>query len=196
VSVEQALAGDRTRLAELAQRHGAADALVTVAKIETGRQLKVSSIRYNVTTAEPVDDRSFPIETDGITPDLLRQAANSVANDLDVYYRRGVLGTLSAGASPADSRSSTVMRMVVPVFSLDDWVQTRSKLQSLPQVDRVRLISITREQAKLTIDYPGTTDQLAADLAQKGLFLRKLDREWVITTEPQALNAGGESAAR
>lgn len=185
VSIDQALAGDRARLAELAQRHGAADTLVAIARVDADRrQLKVSATRYNATTAEPVGERAFPIESQDITPELLKQAAVAVANDLDAYYRRGFSSTAGTGMS-----SSSVTRVVVPVFSLEDWVQTRSKLQSLAQVDRVKLISITREQAQLSITYPGNTDQLAAALGQKGLFLRKVDSGWIVATEPQALNA-------
>lgn len=200
VGVEQAVAGDRARLAELAQRYEAADALVALAKVEPGatpdrQQLKVTAIRYNLSTTQPLVDRSFPIEGAGVTPELLGQAALAVANDVDVAYRRG--WTPATGlVSPLDARQSTTAQVVVPVSSLDDWVAKRKRIQSLPQLDRVKLVSLSRDAARLTIVYPGPTDQLAAALVQAGLYLSKQNGEWVISSEPPRVDQQSGAAAQ
>ena len=200
VAVEQAVAGDRARLAELAQRYEAADALVTLAKVELGatpdsQQLKVTAIRYNLTTTQPLADRSFPIEGAGVTPELLGQAALAVANEVDVAYRRG--WTPATGlVSPLDARQSTTAQVVVPVSSLDDWVAKRKRIQSLPQLDRVKLVSLSRDAARLTIVYPGPTDQLAAALVQAGLYLSKQNGEWVISSEAPRVDQQSGAAAQ
>ena len=200
VAVEQAVAGDRARLAELAQRYEAADALVTLAKVEPGatpdsQQLKVTAIRYNLSTTQPLVDRSFPIEGAGVTPELLGQAALAVASDVDVAYRRG--WTPATGlVSPLDARQSTTAQVVVPVSSLDDWVAKRKRIQSLPQLDRVKLVSLSRDAARLTIVYPGPTDQLAAALVQAGLYLSKQNGEWVISSEAPRVDQQSGAAAQ
>jgi uncharacterized protein DUF2066 len=200
VGVEQAVAGDRARLAELAQRYEAADALMTLAKVEPGstpdsQQLKVTAIRYNLSTTQPLADRSFPIEGAGVTPELLGQAALAVANDVDVAYRRG--WTPATGlVSPLDARQSTTAQVVVPVSSLDDWVAKRKRIQSLPQLDRVKLVSLSRDAARLTIVYPGPTDQLAAALVQAGLYLSKQNGEWVISSEAPRVDQQSGAAAQ
>ena len=200
VAVEQAVAGDRARLAELAQRYEAADALVTLAKVEPGatpdsQQLKVTAIRYNLSTTQPLADRSFPIEGAGVTPELLGQAALAIANDVDVAYRRG--WTPATGlVSPLDARQSTTAQVLVPVSSLDDWVAKRKRIQSLPQLDRVKLVSLSRDAARLTIVYPGPTDQLAAALVQAGLYLSKQNGEWVISSEAPRVDQQSGAAAQ
>ncbi len=200
VGVEQAVAGDRARLAELAQRYEAADALVTLAKVEPGatpdsQQLKVTAIRYNLSTTQPLADRSLPIEGAGVTPELLGQAALAVANDVDVAYRRG--WTPATGlVSPLDARQSTTAQVVVPVSSLDDWVAKRKRIQSLPQIDRVKLVSLSRDAARLTIVYPGPTEQLAAALVQAGLYLSKQNGEWVISSEAPRVDQQSGAAAQ
>lgn len=200
VGVEQAVAGDRARLAELAQRYEAADALVTLAKVEPGpspdsQQLKVTAIRYNLSTTQPLADRSFPIEGAGVTPELLGQAALAIANDVDVAYRRG--WTPATGlVSPLDARQSTTAQVVVPVSSLDDWVAKRKRIQSLPQLDRVKLVSLSRDAARLTIVYPGPTEQLAAALVQAGLYLSKQNGEWVISSEAPRVDQQSGAAAQ
>jgi hypothetical protein len=187
VPVDQALAGDRARLAELAQRHDAIDALVAIAKVEpTGgpntQQLKATAIRYNPALTQPLADRSFPIDEAGVTPELLRQAALALATDVDAAYRRG--WTSAPGLLPPGQARSSSTGVVVPVASLEDWVAIRKRLTSIPQVERVKLVSLSREAARLTIVYPGPTEQLAAALTQSGLFFYKQDGEWTVSTEP------------
>lgn len=199
VAVDQAIAGERTRLAELAQRHEAADALVTLAKAEPGgaadsQQLKVTAVRYNPSTAQPLAELSFPIDEAGVTPELLGQAALAVVNDVDAAYRRG--WTPATGLlSPSEARQSTT-QVVVPVSSVDDWVAKRKRIQSLPQLDRVKLVSLSREAARLTITHPGPTDQLATTLAQAGLYLSKQNGEWVASTEAPRTDQQSGAAAQ
>jgi hypothetical protein len=187
VPVDQALAGDRARLAELAQRHDAIDTLVAIAKVEpTGapniQQLKATAIRYNPALTQPLADRSFPIDEAGVTPEVLLQAALALATDVDAAYRRG--WTPAPGLLPPGQARSSSTRVVVPVASLEDWVVIRKRLTSMPQVERVKLLSLSREAARLTIVYPGPTEQLAAALTQAGLFFYKQDGEWTVSTEP------------
>ena len=193
VGVDQALAGDRPRLAELAQRHGGSDALVTVARVEAGpapnAHLKVSSIRYSATAAQPLAERSFTGEA-GVTPDLLRQAALAVADDLQAAWRRGM------AAAPAEGKPTSVTRVVVPLPSLEDWVRIRKRLLALPDIQSVTLQSITREEARLTIVYPGNTEQLSSALAQTGMYLRDQDGAWMITTDASMPNQPSGAAAR
>ena len=96
---------------------------------------------------------------------------------------------------PRASRLPTT-RVVVPLPSLEDWVRIRKRLQTLPQVQSVTLQSITREEARLTIVYPGNTEQLSSALAQSGLYLRDQDGEWVITTDASASEPAGAEQPR
>ena len=97
--------------------------------------------------------------------------------------------------SPSEARQSTTL-VVVPVSSLDDWVAKRKRIQSLPQLDRVKLVSLSRDAARLTIVYTGPTDQLAAALVQAGLYLSKQDGEWVISSEPPRVDQQSGAAAQ
>jgi hypothetical protein len=195
VGVDQALAGDRSRLVELAQRHGAGDALVTVATVEPGpastsRNLKVSAIRYSATSAQPLAERSFAIEAGAVTPDLLRQAALTVADDLQAAWRHGT------ATAPAESKPTSATMVAVPLPSLEEWVRMRTRLQTLPQVQSVTLQSITREEARLMIVYPGKTEELSSALAERGLYLRDRDGGWVITTDASISDQASGAAAR
>jgi hypothetical protein len=204
VAADQALSGDRERLAELAQRHEAADALVAIAKVEpsgaepsdapNSQQLKVTATRYNSALTQPLADQSFPIDEAGVTPELLRRAALALASDVDAAYRRG--WAAAPGLLPPSQTRSSSTRVVVPVSSLEDWVAIRTRLTSMPQVERVKLVSLSREAARLTIVYPGPTEQLADALSRAGLFLYKQDGEWTVSTEPAPPNVPGGAFER
>jgi hypothetical protein len=66
----------------------------------------------------------------------------------------------------------------------------------MPQVERVKLVSLSREAARLTIVYPGPTEQLADALSRAGLFLYKQDGEWTVSTEPAPPNVPGGAFER
>jgi hypothetical protein len=171
--------------------------LVTVAMIgtdpaSTTRSLKVSAIRYGAMSMQPLAERSFAIEAGGVTPDLLKQAAIAVADDLQAAWRRGT----AAAAAPVEGKPTSTTRVVVPLPSLEDWVSIRKRLQALPQVQSVTLQSITREEAHLTIVYPGDTEQLSSALAQIGLYLRDQGGAWVITTGASVLGQPSGATAR
>jgi hypothetical protein len=63
-------------------------------------------------------------------------------------------------------------------------------------VQSVTLHSITREEARLTIVYPGNAEQLSSALTQSGLYLRDQDGAWVITTDASLSNQPSGAAAR
>jgi hypothetical protein len=69
-------------------------------------------------------------------------------------------------------------------------------LRTLPQVQSVTLQAITREEARLTIVYPGNTEQLTSALAQGGLYLCDRDGVWVITTDASVSGQPGGAAER
>jgi hypothetical protein len=64
------------------------------------------------------------------------------------------------------------------VNSLADWGQLLQTLGSIPTVTDVRLIAMDIGEARLSIDYVGSTDQLNAQLGRSGLNLSNEDGEW------------------
>lgn len=182
---DQAVAGDRAKLTELAQRAGAEDTLVTVATVavtpDGTRQLKVASVRQTAGGPLPLGERVFPIEgADGET-DALRQAAAAVLGDLDAAWRRGAAAT---------GKPSTRTTVVVPTGSLEQWVSMRRRLIALPQAQQVNVASVSRDEAHIVFVFPGTTDQLTAALAGAGITLRNEDGKWTVSEGVQAPTGG------
>jgi hypothetical protein len=73
-------------------------------------------------------------------------------------------------AAPA-SREERRLRVSVPIGRLDDLVQTRQRLSSVPSVTGVEVKSLNRNQAEMVLAYTGDTDRLRTALAQRDLVL-------------------------
>lgn len=175
LSATAAVAGDGAGLAQVQERHGAGAALVTVAKVEgegKARQLKVTSVRHGSGLAQPLGERTYPVEGSQPSAELLQQAALASAQELEIGWRRGT--TVSA------PRPSSATNIVVPTGSLEEWVRLRHQLESLPQIERMQVQSLQRQQTRVTIVYAGGTEQLTTALAQQGFALRSENGGWVL----------------
>lgn len=176
VGAEQILSGDRSRLADLAQRNGAEDVLVAVATPVVGdggaRQLKVSSVRQTASGPVPLGDHTFPVDGPDGETEAMRQAVVAVVADLDIAWRRG---------TAAPSKPSSRTTVLVPTGSLERWVSLWRRLVALPDVQKVSLLSVGRDDAHVMIVAPGNTDQLTAAMAKIGLGLHNDEGEWVVS---------------
>lgn len=64
------------------------------------------------------------------------------------------------------------------VETLEEWSQTLQKLEALPTVSEVSVVAMDIGEARVTISYAGSTDQLNEQLAHAGLSLSNENGEW------------------
>ena len=93
------------------------------------------------------------------------------------------------------------LRATVPIASLGEWVSIQQRLAALAMVAAVEIDSLSVREARLTLRYHGTADQLRLALDQNDLVLEPLADEWVLAPraaqpEPDAPDepAPGEAA--
>ncbi|MBK8173831.1 MAG: hypothetical protein IPK66_00575 [Rhodospirillales bacterium] len=183
LTADDAVHGDVGRLSDAAQRDGAVDALVTVATIApaiepNSHALTVSSVRYGAgSQPQALPDRVFPIDADKPISDVFARAAEAVVQDLDAEWRHG---------PSASIKTSSALAVTVPTASLEQWVERRQALDSVPGIERINVTSLTREGAHVTIVYSGGSDDLEAALAQRNLYLHNPDGAWIVSSEPPA----------
>ena len=67
---------------------------------------------------------------------------------------------------------------MAPLTSLADLNALRQKLAETPQVERVDLLSVSRERAELRLTILGDTQRLAIALASRDLLLRDQGGTW------------------
>lgn len=168
-SPDAAAAVDRGRLADLARRNDADEALVTIAAVTgasdgSSRSLKVSSVRYPATgNGQPLPDKTFPLGAAEGDAGVFNDAAAAVAQDVEAVWRR---------SNTVSTKAVAITTVRVPTVTLDDWVAMRRRLTDIPQAEQVQVVSVSRDYAVVAISYPGGPDDLAAALGKRGLAMR------------------------
>ncbi|MFO1146307.1 MAG: hypothetical protein U1E33_07090 [Rhodospirillales bacterium] len=142
---------DRSRLADLARRSDAEDAVVTLAAVTArrgGQQPPAQGFLHPAirppAPASRCRTRRFRWgqEDDAAA---FNEAAAAVAQDIDAVWRRGNLVSTKAV-------STTTVQEQAP--TIDDWVAMRRQLNDLPQLDRPGRGCRPR-YATVAISYPG-----------------------------------------
>jgi hypothetical protein len=161
IDAAQAQSGDVQALAAEAQRNGAGAALVALAAPQGpadkpgGVDVTVRTYRAGQLAAHHVVKLTAnPGESEDA---LLRRAVAAIAADVENDWAT----TETAANGPPASLTA-----VLPIASLDDWLHARDRLATVPQIRKLELIALSRQQATIEIDYVGSLDQLQAGLAQ------------------------------
>ena len=77
----------------------------------------------------------------------------------------------------------------MPITGLGEWVSIQQRLAALAMVAAIEIDSLSVREARLTLRYHGTADQLRLALDQNDLALEPLADEWVLA--PRTAPAGG-----
>ncbi len=173
VDADKALAGDAAALTALARRNGGDESIVMLA---TPRGPPDQPSGVDVTVRRYRADAPVESHVEKLTADpgesesaLLRRAVTAVVSDIGTGWK-------NAAAATDDQEGS--LTAILPITGLDDWVRARERLASVPEIRRIDLLSLSREEAKIEIGYGGNIDQLKASLAQISLDLEHGDPLW------------------
>jgi Uncharacterized protein conserved in bacteria (DUF2066) len=177
IDATQARSGDAEALTAVAQGNDADEALVAAAT--TQRQgdklsgLDISLKRYRLGQLTNSQATSIAINPGESESDFMNRAAAAVVADIE----HGI---------PPSSNKEASLDAVVPIGSLGDWVAMQQRLAAVPEIHRVDLLSLSRQQAKIKIKYVGSPDQLKSSLAGADLDLGGGDPEWRLSPSAAA----------
>ncbi len=166
VDADQALSGDRVRLAALAKRYGTEDILVTQAVLrgdaETGlATLQVGSSRIGTQQLQTML-ASYAQEPGETLAGLLTRAANEVDADMqEAWKQRNLL-------RPGSQRRIVVS---VPIAGLADWLEVKRRLSGVAAVQKSEITLISRKRTEVDLTFVGDEQQLILALAQRDLSL-------------------------
>ncbi len=169
IDADQARSGDPQALTAVAQGNDADEALVAAAT--TQRQgdklsgLDISLKRYRLGQLTNSQTTSITINPGESESDFMNRAVAAIAADIE----HGI---------PPSSNKEASLDAIVPIASLGDWVAMQQRLAAVPEIHKVDLLSLSRQQAKIEIKYVGSPDQLKSSLAGADLDLGGGDPEW------------------
>ncbi len=177
IGAEQAAAGDESRLAAVARRHGTTDTVVAVATVGYASQQPFPHVRVFISRhGSSAQKGRTEIEVQGISGEsiegLLRRAAGMTAKLVEDLWKRENLLRLD---------SASVAAVSVPIVKLADWLAVRKRLGNVSVVRRADVVLMSRAEVQLNLQFIGEPDQLVLALSQADLQLTREGDIWVLT---------------
>jgi hypothetical protein len=188
IDAAAALAGDVGKLSTLAQRHGATQSLVVVAKLDADatsdtRRLDISGSRYGLSGL--IDSFTDQVSVTG--------------SALDTLYDAGV-GRAQAKLQDSLRKENLVvsgveqrLAVTVPIESYAYWIDIRKRLAAVPTLKRAELRSLSTKSASLDLVYVGDEAQLRTALGERRMALASDGDQRVLISTSAAPGAGGST---
>jgi hypothetical protein len=170
---DKARAADSAALTAIARRAGADEAIVALAAVRGAADnpagLDVTVRRYR--QGKLVDTHFAPVDANpGEDPDaFMKRAAGAIAGNIEGGWKKEATGQFDQQGS---------LTAIAPISSLDDWLRLRDRLLSARAIRKVDLMSLSRQEATIEIQYLGSIDQLKASLAGINLDLVRAEPNW------------------
>ena len=185
ITVEQAVAGDEERLAAIAERYGAAETMVALARLrrDLSRQqirIDVNLSRYGTAAEWHAIDSVTGGEGDAVEA-VLAMAVQRIADRLEDDWKRQTL--LRFGEEMAIS--ATVL-----IDGLENWLEVRRLLEQTAEVRKVEIATLTSADAQVILHFLGDPDRLAVALAQRELELTEAGGFWTLRLADRASRSG------
>lgn len=186
IGAEQAVQGDPTRLAAMARRYGTGDTLVVYAVQENqapGEQarLKVTVGRYRSEGRVQAFVRTFRAQQGETLDAVFNRAVDAIIGQMENDWKEENLLQFDR---------PSVAAVTVRIAELGDWLAVRRRLENVAVLQRVDLVLLSRDQARVNLYYAGTPRQLLVALEQADLSLFQEGAEWIL--EPTAAAAPTE----
>ncbi len=190
IGTDEALSGNADALNRIAQRYNAGGVIVLRAEVPSagptpGRGLVVDVSRYGLDGTR--DTQTVTVKSDAADrpTDILARAVTAVGAQLDEGWRRN-------NVTATGPEQTTLVR--VPLTAVSDWVETRKRLTGIGAVTRNDLVSLSRNEALVSLTHRGDPTALAQVLSKRDLGLSQAatpSADWQLTLLPR----GSGSAA-
>jgi len=177
ISDSSAFNYEPNRLSAMLKRYGSQEAVITIAtpNEELNKIIDPMAIAKGALSVEI-------FRTDRGQPELVKQV--SVAADgamsRQQLYDRAVTNVRSAlkkdwkaRTAVAQAPSTNTVRAIVPIGSLNEWMNIQSSLNRISSLNDVTLVSLSPRQANIEISYRGDSERLALSLAQAGMEIER-----------------------
>lgn len=173
IDAAKARAGDAEALAAIVRNNGGGDAVVALAALRgpsdrpTG--LDVTLRRYRNGRLDDSRNDALTANPGESAGDLFGRAVAAIVSDFGSGWKTEATGRNEPEGS---------LTAVLPIASLEDWLQARERLGAVPAIRKLALVALSRQEATIEIGYAGGIDQLKAGLAGISLDLVRGEPLW------------------
>jgi len=183
IGPEQAVAGDRQRLAVIAARYRTANILVAhgILKLDRGRpDLEVHIKRYGSDQQELSVVKNFESREAETLDQLLSRAAGELTSQIEDNWKRDNL--LQFG-------NRAVIAVTIRIGGLEDWLTVRKRLAGVAVIRSTDLVILSLDEVRVNLNYIGSLQQLSLALKQADLKLIQEGDGWGL----ELVSGGGKS---
>ncbi len=192
LSVEDAISGDAAALDALALRYQTGGSLV--ARAELARNAAVSE-----QDGTPiVDENGEPMDSINVLMTLSIRHQNLPQEQIVLNHvgepgadlEDVMVAAADAAASAVQNSwkmlnqvsfdTLTSLTVLVPVTGIEEWVDLKGRLESVPLIERVDLQAMTRDRVQISVTYAGGESQFNLALSQNDLSMFNQNGVWVI----------------
>ncbi len=172
-------AANYATLLPLTVRYGVSDIVIVQAKYThtPDPQLEVVKRRINRTQNE-VNVLTYRADPQETKETLMTRAARDITSQIE-HKKTEEMETTKAVQG---GDRNTVM-MLASVTTLSSWTELRTKMSSLPMIDRLEVLAISPQQVDLIVHYRGTPESLANALAAQNIRLQQNPNYWVVSRD-------------
>ena len=166
-------------LSPLAIRYGVSDIVILSATYSRKPDTMLTVVKRRMSrTRNEVNALTYRADPQETRDMLLARAARDIAENLhdkkteEVSTTKGVTG----------GERNKVM-ILASITTLNSWTELKTKLATLPMIDRIDMLAISPQQVDMAVYYRGTPDSLAGGIESLGIRLGKYNDYWVITRD-------------
>jgi hypothetical protein len=178
VSADQALAGDRERLAKIAEKYNAQGAVIpsaefTFNKTSKVRRAEIKLITFTETAGAVRAASAYESQPGMSAEEFRKQVATVIVRQLQEDWKTANLLT-GAGTNS--------LVALIPVTKLQQWLAIRERLQQVATIKHIGINRMSIRETVVTIQFHGDTEQLKVALAQQNLALdyRSEENSWTL----------------
>lgn len=166
-------------LLPLTVRYGVSDIVIVSAKYThtPDPQLEVVKRRINRTQNE-VNVLTYRADPQETKETLMYRAARDLTAQIE-HKKTEELETVKAVQG---GDRNTVM-MLASITTLSSWTDLRTKMSTLPMIDRLEVLAISPQQVDLIVHYRGTPESLANALQASNIRLQQNANYWVVSRD-------------
>jgi hypothetical protein len=170
-----AIGGDASRLTAIAGNYGASAVIVAHAVLTASRRgipaIKISAETHGSAERNQTVNTSLRADKgETIKAMLARGAAETIGLIEDQWKLDNLL----------QFGQSAILAAALPITGLSDWVEAQRRLKKIAQIERVDLILLSRNEARINLFYLGDPHQLKLALAQADLSLLEEEGSWTL----------------
>lgn len=166
-------------LIPLTVRYGVSDIIILQAKYVHKPDMTLNVVKRHVNrTVNEVNLLTYRADPQETKDMLLARAARDIADNIQHKKSEEMESTKTVMGGERNT-----MMMLASISTMASWTQLRTKLGSLPMVDRLEMLAIAPQQVDIIVHYRGTPESLANAITAQNIRLVKMPTYWVVSRD-------------